>query len=121
VESPGYALQTWEKTDGFCKFNTPELPIDFQWLRVPDPSDLFSLKDRPGRLRIYGREALGSWYKSALVARRQQDFSFTVTTKVAFSPDSFQQMAGLVCYYNSHKFHYLYISTDKEVGKHIIS
>ena len=33
--------------------------------------------------------------------------------------DSFQQMAGLVCYYNSSKFHYLYIAHDAEVGKHV--
>ena len=36
-----------------------------------------------------------------------------------FEPDTFQQMAGLVCYYNSSKFHYLYVSHDAEIGKHI--
>jgi xylan 1,4-beta-xylosidase len=30
----------------------------------------------------------------------------------------FQQMAGLVCYYNSSKFHYFYVSRD-EGGKHL--
>ncbi len=28
-------------------------------------------------------------------------------------------MAGLVCYYNSAKFHYLYVSHDEAVGKHL--
>jgi len=28
-------------------------------------------------------------------------------------------MAGLVCYYNTTKFHYLYISHDETVGKHL--
>ena len=28
-------------------------------------------------------------------------------------------MAGLVCYYNGTKFHYLYISHDERVGKHL--
>jgi len=28
-------------------------------------------------------------------------------------------MAGLICYYNSAKFHYLYISHDAEWGKHL--
>ena len=28
-------------------------------------------------------------------------------------------MAGLVCYYNSAKFHYLYVSHDETVGKHL--
>ena len=36
-----------------------------------------------------------------------------------FEPDRFQQMAGLVCYYNGCKFHYLYVSHDADLGKHI--
>jgi xylan 1,4-beta-xylosidase len=28
-------------------------------------------------------------------------------------------MAGLICYYNSSKFHYLYISRDDAFGKHV--
>ena len=36
-----------------------------------------------------------------------------------FEPDRFQQMAGLVCYYNGSKFHYLYVSHDERLGKHI--
>jgi xylan 1,4-beta-xylosidase len=28
-------------------------------------------------------------------------------------------MAGLVCYYNSSKFHYLYVSHDESAGKHL--
>ena len=28
-------------------------------------------------------------------------------------------MAGLVCYYNSAKFHYFYVSRDEEHGKHL--
>jgi xylan 1,4-beta-xylosidase len=28
-------------------------------------------------------------------------------------------MAGLVCYYNSGKFHYLYVSHDETAGKHL--
>jgi xylan 1,4-beta-xylosidase len=28
-------------------------------------------------------------------------------------------MAGLVCYYNSSKFHYFYVSRDEERGKHL--
>jgi xylan 1,4-beta-xylosidase len=38
---------------------------------------------------------------------------------VEFEPEHFQQMAGLVCYYNSTKLHYLYISHDESVGKHL--
>jgi xylan 1,4-beta-xylosidase len=38
---------------------------------------------------------------------------------VQFEPEHFQQMAGLVCYYNSAKFHYLHISHDETIGKHL--
>lgn len=36
-----------------------------------------------------------------------------------FEPENFQQMAGLVCYYNNSKFHYLYCSHDESIGKHL--
>ncbi|MEI9970591.1 MAG: glycoside hydrolase family 43 protein [Ignavibacteriota bacterium] len=100
-------------------FDGTELPIDFQWLRSPWPDELFSLTERPGHLRLYGRETLGSLFRQALVARRQQAHCFSASTVLDFEPDQFQQMAGLICYYNSSKFHYLYISYDEELGKHI--
>jgi xylan 1,4-beta-xylosidase len=100
-------------------FDTPELPLDFQWLRSPWPEELFSLTERPGHLRLYGRETLGSLFFQALVARRQQSQCFSAATKIDFEPDRFQQMAGLVCYYNGSKYHYLSISHDADVGKHI--
>lgn len=73
-----------------------------------------SLEERPGFLRLKGKESLGSWFEQALVARRQQAFRFTAETKLEFDPDNFQQCAGLVSYYNTHKFHYLYISVDEQ-------
>jgi xylan 1,4-beta-xylosidase len=100
-------------------FDRPQLPIDFQWLRSPWPEELFSLTERPGHLRLYGRETIGSTFRQSLVARRQQAHCFSASTVVDFEPDKFQQMAGLVCYYNSSKFHYLYVSHDDDLGKHI--
>ena len=38
---------------------------------------------------------------------------------VEFEPKHYQHCAGLVCYYNSAKFHYLYISHDETLGKHL--
>src|SRR5689334_13668572 len=62
-------------------FDSLELPIDFQWLRTPYPQRIWSLSERPGLLRLFGRETLGSQFEQALVARRQQDFCFTATTR----------------------------------------
>ena len=47
------------------------LPEEFQWLRTPYPDEIFSLTARPGSLRLYGRESLGSVFRQALVARRE--------------------------------------------------
>ncbi len=100
-------------------FAAPPLPLDFQWLRSPFPEELFSLTERPGYLRLYGRETLGSHFRQSLVARRQQAHCFSASTVVEFEPEHFQQMAGLVCYYNSTKFHYLHLSHDETLGKHL--
>jgi xylan 1,4-beta-xylosidase len=100
-------------------FNGSELPIDFQWLRTPYPEEIFSLSARPGHLRLFGRETIGSLFRQSLVARRQQAHCFSASTLVEFEPEHFQHLAGLVCYYNSTKFHYLYISHDESIGKHL--
>ncbi len=101
------------------EFDSPTLPIDFQWLRTPWSDDIFSLTARPGFLRLFGRETIGSLFRQSLVARRQQSHCFNASTVVEFEPQHFQQMAGLVCYYNSAKFHYLQISHDDKIGKHL--
>ncbi|MGH1557483.1 hypothetical protein ACRAWD_05845 [Caulobacter segnis] len=70
------------------------------WLRTPYPDEIFSLAARPGSLRLFGRESLGSVFRQALVARRQQDHCYSAATVLDFEPEHFQQAAGLVCYYN---------------------
>jgi xylan 1,4-beta-xylosidase len=98
-------------------FNDGELHKDFQTLRCPLDDDTLTLNARPGYLRLHGRESLGSLFQQALVARRQQAHNFEATTEIEFEPENFQQMAGLVCYYNSSKYHYLYISHDEKLGR----
>jgi xylan 1,4-beta-xylosidase len=100
-------------------FDEPKLPIDFQWLRSPWPDELFSLAQRPGYLRLFGRETIGSVFRQALVARRQESHHFSASTVMEFEPEHFQQMAGLVCYYGAAKFHYLHVSHDETLGKYV--
>ena len=100
-------------------FAGPQLALDFQWLRSPYPDEIFSLNARPGHLRLYGRETLGSQFCQALVARRQQSHCFSARTVIEFEPEHFQQQAGLVCYYGGSKFHYVYLSHDPVAGKHL--
>jgi len=117
VASPGDAAYVPPPAVERYDFDESLLPLDFQWLRTPLWQRLFSLADRPGHLRLHGRESIGSWYEQALVARRQDAFDFRAETRLDFTPETFQQAAGLVHYYNRHKFHFLAITHDQRLGR----
>ena len=96
-------LQTTQRVD----FDSDILNIHFQSLRVPISEDWLSLNFRNGYLRLFGRESLSSLHYQSLIARRVQAFNIGVSTCLEFEPISFQQMAGLVCYYNTAHWFYL--------------
>jgi xylan 1,4-beta-xylosidase len=100
-------------TPALRRFDTPELPSEFQRLRSPSPEEIFSLTARAGWLRLHGLESPGSSFRQSLVARRQQAHCCSAATRMEFGPENFQQMAGLIYYYNSAKFHYLYLSCEE--------
>ena len=58
-------------------------------------------------------------FNQALVARRQQAFRYTAETEVEAQPTNFQQGAGLICYYNSTKFHYLQLTADDNGARQV--
>ncbi len=119
VAAPALPPHPFPATPAREHFDASALPIDFQWLRSPFPEELFSLTARPGYLRLHGRETPGSFFRQSLVARRQQAHHCSVSTLMDFEPQHFQQFAGLMCYYNSSKYHYLYVSHDETLGKHL--
>jgi xylan 1,4-beta-xylosidase len=120
LETPGPGLPEHKFAPQHVRadFDSADLPADFQWPRSPSPDELFSLTARPGHLRLFGRETVGSTFRQSLVARRWQAHCFSAATQVEFEPRHFQQMAGLICYYGQPKFHYFYISSDETHGKH---
>lgn len=101
------------------EFNSPVLPSVFQWLRTPYPEQLFSLTDRPGYLRLFGQESIGSRFTQSLLARRQQSFRYSAETLIDVNPSNFQQAAGLICYYNGSKFHFLQIVVDDDGAREV--
>jgi len=98
-------------------FDSEMLNIHFQTLRIPLDENILTLKERPGHLRLYGRESLLSPFTQAYVARRWQSLHFEAETKVEFEPETFQQMAGLVNYYNTMNWTSCHITWDEEKGK----
>ena len=82
-------------------FDGEKLNPHFQSLRTPLDESICSLRDRPGHLRLYGHFSLASAFTQAHIARRWQSFHFEAEVKMAYEPRSFQQFAGLCCYYDT--------------------
>jgi len=97
-------------------FDSSVLNIHFQTLRVPLGEDQLSLTERPGYLRLKGRESLSSLFHQSLVARRQQHFIYTAETCIEFYPKTHQHMAGLICLYDTLNFFYLHKTWDEDAG-----
>jgi xylan 1,4-beta-xylosidase len=52
-----------------------------------------------------------------VIGRRVQAFQCRASTCVEFEPEDFQQMAGLMAFYDITTHYYLRISRDEELGK----
>lgn len=98
-------------------FDTDELPLVFQTLRAPHDPSWLSLQERPGWLRLRGRESPRSLHRQSLIARRLESFACRVRTRLDFEPVSFQQLAGLVAWYDTRKWYYLCVTQDEQAGR----
>ncbi|KQO16681.1 glycoside hydrolase family 43 protein [Paenibacillus sp. Leaf72] len=98
-------------------FDGDAISIHLHTLREPRSEQWATLKERPGHMRLKGRESLYSSHRQSLIARRQQSFTVDAETVVEFEPDTYQQLAGLVYYYNTKNYYYLWISRDEQLGK----
>lgn len=94
-------------------FDCNMLPERYKTLRAP-LDWIGSLSEHPGCLRLYGHQAITSCDLQSMVARRLQSHDCAVTIKMAFDPQSFQQMAGLTVFYDTYNFFYLYLSREDD-------
>jgi xylan 1,4-beta-xylosidase len=117
VQAPNLPAQVWEREPLRDNFDSNKLNLNFQFLRVKLEEDALSLSERPGFLRLKGRESLNSHHTQALVVRRQQSFFYKAETCVDFQPESFQQMAGLICIYDNRNFYYIYLTWEENKGR----
>ncbi|GGL73702.1 glycoside hydrolase family 43 protein [Wenxinia marina] len=113
VDAPGGAVSA-PRAPVHRRLGGP-LPPEFQWLRTPEWERIFRCED--DALVLIGRESVGSWFEQSLVARRQEDHAYVAETDLDFAPDTYQQGAGLITYYNRHKFHAAILSHDEGAGR----
>lgn len=97
-------------------FDSTVLDLEWQSLRVPMDDYHCSLSERPGWLRMYGREGLSSKFHQTLLARRMTEFRLEASTCMEFHPEVFKQMAGLICMYDTDNYLYLHITFDEDLG-----
>lgn len=117
VNAPDLPEHKWPAPPEKDEFNKPKLDVNFSTLRLAPSADWLSLSERPGFLRLIGQESLCSINKQSMVARRVQTFKVEVSLCMDFHPENFQQMAGLVFYYNTMHLFYLHVSCDERSGK----
>ncbi len=98
-------------------FDQGPLPSAFQSLRIPITEDWLHLHSASPGLRLLGRDSLSSLHEQSLIARRVQHFHCSAATQLSFSPQHFQQMAGLLAYYNTAHYFYLHLLGDVN-GEH---
>ncbi|MDR1324479.1 MAG: glycoside hydrolase family 43 protein [Treponema sp.] len=98
-------------------FDGGSLDPDFKTLRVPADPARYSLTARPGFLRLRGGQSPVSLFQQTLLARRQQDFSFSAETYLEFAPESFQELAGLCWRYDENNQYLLAVSHDEQKGR----
>lgn len=121
IEAPNLKKQLWNDNQFYHDFNEENIPIEFQSLRIPMDESWVSLKKRKSYLSLKGRESLCSTHSQSMIARRQQDFIFEACTLLEFSPETFQQMAGMTYYYNTRHFYYFYMSWDDKSQSNILN
>ena len=120
VEVPADAVESErDEISGKDDFDGEKLGLHFQTLRIPLPEDTLSLRDRPGHLRLYGRQSLASNFLQAHVARRWQSFTFDAETKLSYRPKNIQQFAGLSCYYNTKNWSCIQVEWHEKYGRSI--
>lgn len=91
-------------------FDDAALAPHWNYLRNPDPK-LFSLTERPGHLRLRGSaDGLDDVASPAWLGRRQCHFAVKVSTKLAFSPTSEREEAGLVLRMNEQHHYEVFVS-----------
>lgn len=120
VPAPKLAPAPVEREPVRDDFSATTLSGHWNTLREPADAGWLSLSARPGHLRLVGRCSLMSTFDQSLVARRQQHFDCEAETVVEFEPVVFQQMAGLVAYYNTQNHAYLHVSHDEERGGRVL-
>ncbi|MBM7570310.1 glycoside hydrolase family 43 protein [Aquibacillus albus] len=117
VDAPNLEPYIVEPESNKDNFDGVELKKYWNSLRRTFSNDWLSLSDRPGYLRLKGGESMSSFHHQSILARRLEHFHVDLETKIEFNPVNFQQMAGLILYYDTDDHVYLRVTYHEDLGK----
>lgn len=86
---------------------------DWYALRI-DPSAFAKLSGKG--IVLCGAESLCSLNRVSLLAKKLTSVCVEVETELTFSPECYQQTAGLVLYYDNMNYRYLYQTRNERIG-----
>ncbi len=121
VPAPRLPSHPFPKENPRCDFDSTKLDINFCTPRNEITSKWANLSARPGYLRLRGRESLTSNHHPSLIARRLTAFNATITTKMEFSADCYQHLAGLTCYYETSNYYSIHKTYSEELDSNIVT
>ena len=107
VQAPNGDEHKWEELPAKDDFDEPKLRTSYQFLRSHMDERYCTLTERPGYLRLRGRQSPTSRIDQSLVARRQTSFVYEASTCMEFDPRNPNQLAGLIAFYDHQHFFYL--------------
>ncbi|WP_163538654.1 glycoside hydrolase family 43 protein [Gracilibacillus sp. YIM 98692] len=117
VEAPDLPVFHIQDNKEKDDFNGNQLARYWNALRRTLDGNWYSLTDWPGYLRLYGEESMASGHQQSMIMRRLEDFHVELETAIQFEPEHFQQMAGLMIYYDTEDHVYLRVTHHEEIGK----
>jgi xylan 1,4-beta-xylosidase len=113
----GVKMQLPNRVPTTVSFGGPGLDSRLNTLRQPPDPSWLSLSERTGWLRLRGGASPQSLREQSLVGLRVQDMRCQARVRIEFAPDHFQQMAGLMAYYDTKCHYYLHVTHDEHVGR----
>lgn len=102
-------------------FDQGHLESSYQSLREPITSAWCRIYNNESGVRLRGRHSLSSTFQQSMLAQRVTHFNYEATTTLSFTPEHFQQMAGMVLYYNTRHYIYLYVRYDENLSKRVLN
>lgn len=117
VEAPNLPAHPFKLESNKDDFNDRTFKKYWNSLRRPFTEEWISLTEKPGFLTLKGGESMQSTHHQSLLARRLEHVEAEVETEVTFAPENFQQMAGLIVYYDTDDYVYLRVTEHEEKGK----